>query len=137
MKQREGAKALSRAEQLQRLAIRAGEDPDVLAVLLFGSMGRSDVTPASDVDVCLVLQPQAGERTSAKRLEYLAEFELDIQVFQQLPLYLRQRVLHEAQVLLCKDEAALYELAYRTVQAFEDFQHIYYDYLEAVLHARP
>src|SRR3970040_314620 len=111
MKQREGAKALSRPDQLKRLAIRAGEDPDVLAVLLFGSMGRSDVAPASYVDSCLVLQPQAGERPSAKRLEYLAEFELDIQVFQQLPLYLRQRVLHEAQVLLCKDEAALYEFA--------------------------
>ena len=109
----------------------------MLAVLLFGSVGRGDVTPASDVDVCLVLQPRAVERMSAKRLEYLAEFELDIQVFQQLPLYLRQRVLHEGQVLLCKDEAALYELAYRTVQAFSDFRHIYYDYLEAVLHARP
>ncbi len=128
---------LSGADQLKRLAIRAGEDPDVLAVLLFGSVGRGDVTPASDVDVCLVLQPRAGERMSAKRLEYLAEFELDIQVFQQIPLYLRQRVLHEAQVLLCKDEAVLYELAYRTVQAFEDFRHIYYDYLEAVLQARP
>src|SRR3970040_3080214 len=106
MKQREGAKALSRPDQLKRLAIRAGEDPDVLAVLLFGSVGRGDVTPASDVDVCLVLQPRAIERMSAKRLEYLSAFELGVQVFQQLPLYLRQRVLHEGQALLCKDEGA-------------------------------
>src|SRR3990172_12745215 len=64
MKQREGAKALSRPDQLKRLAVHAREDPDVLAVLLFGSAGRGEVPPASDVDVCLVLQPQAGERTS-------------------------------------------------------------------------
>jgi hypothetical protein len=31
-----------------------------------------------------------------------------------------------------KDEDALYEVAFRTAQAFEDFKHIYRDYLEQV-----
>src|SRR3970040_1750388 len=38
-----------------RLVARATKDPDVLAVLLFGSRPRGDAAPSSDFDVCLVL----------------------------------------------------------------------------------
>ena len=31
-----------------------------------------------------------------------------------------------------RDENQLYELAFRTAQAFEDFKHIYYGYLKEV-----
>jgi hypothetical protein len=66
-----------------------------------------------------------------KRWEYL-RFDLDIKIFQQLPLYVRRRVLKEGIVLLVKDEDQLYELAFRTAKEFEDFKHIYRDYLEAI-----
>jgi hypothetical protein len=57
---------------------------------------------------------------------------LDIHVYQQLPLYIRKRILKEGETLFCRDEDALYELAFRTVQEFEDFKRIYYGYLEEV-----
>ena len=120
---------------LDRVIARAREDPGVLAVLLFGSAATGEVTPASDVDVCLVLRPGATEDMSRKRLEYLSAFDLDIHIFQQLPLYIRQRVLRDGRVVLSKDDDVLYEVAFRTVQAFEDFKHIYRDYLEAVQRA--
>jgi len=87
---------------------------------------------ASDLDVCLVLQPQAADQKAEKRLEYLGEFDLDVQVFQALPLPIRSRVLKEGRILLVKDEDALYALAFRTAQEFDDFRHIYEAYLEAV-----
>jgi hypothetical protein len=43
--------------------------------------------------------------------------------------------LKEGAVLLCKDLDALYVIAYRTAQAFEDFKPIYRDYLNQVAHA--
>ncbi|MFQ5899538.1 MAG: nucleotidyltransferase domain-containing protein [Candidatus Methylomirabilia bacterium] len=128
---------MQRAEALKRLIARGQEDPGVLAVVLFGSVARGQTTPTSDLDVCLVLDPNLREGMSHKRLEYLAEFDLDIHVFQQLPLYVRRRVLKEGQVMLSKDDDVLYELAFRTARAFEDFKHIYRNYLEAVLDARP
>lgn len=121
-------------ERLTPLLRRAQEDTSVLAVLLFGSAARGESGPASDIDICLVLRP--GVDMSKKRLEYLTHFDLDIQIFQQLPLYVRRRVLKEGRVLLSKDDDALYELALRTARAFEDFKHLYREYLEAVLHAR-
>lgn len=129
-----------KATELERLLIKARQDTDVLAVLLFGSAARrQEKTPLSDIDICLVLVPQTKpyERASLsrKRLEYLTHFDLDVHVFQHLPIYIRRRVLKEGRALFVRDEVLLYELAFRTAQAFEDFKHIYYDYLEHVANA--
>lgn len=120
-----------------RLIERAAGDPDVLAVLLFGSVARGEETARSDVDVCLVLTEAAAPRGADKRREYLGAFDLDVHVFQALPLYIRSRVLREGRVLLSKDDDRLYALALRTARAFEDFSPIYRTYLEAVRDARP
>jgi uncharacterized protein len=112
-----------------------------LAVLLFGSMARGEQTSRSDIDVCLVLMPQSTphERIflSRKRLEYLAQVDLDVHIFQALPIYIRSRVLKEGRVLFVRNEALLYAVAFHTAQAFEDFKPIYYRYLEQVAHAGP
>ncbi|MGH7312542.1 MAG: nucleotidyltransferase family protein [Candidatus Rokuibacteriota bacterium] len=122
--------------QLERLIARAREDPAVLAVVLFGSAARGEATSASDVDVCLVLNPDAAGEAGRLRLEYLAGVDLDVQVFQALPLYVRPRVLREGRVLLSKDDDRLYELAIKTAKAFEDFKPIYRRYLDAVFDDR-
>lgn len=122
---------------LQMLVGRAEADPGVLAVVAFGSAVRGGAGPSSDLDVCLVLQPEALHASSEKRLQYLADSDLDVHIFQQLPLYIRRRVLREGRVLLSKDDDRLYALALRTAQAFEDFRHLYEGYLEAVRHDRP
>jgi len=128
-----------KATEIERLLIKARQDSDVLAVLLFGSAARRELYSRSDIDVCLVLVPQTKpyERASLslKRLEYLTHFDLDVHVFQHLPIYIRRRVLKEGRALFVRDEFLLYELAFRTAQAFEDFKHIYYDYLEHVANA--
>ena len=130
-----------RAIEVEKLPAQAGRDPDALAVLLFGSVARGEQTAHSDVDICLVLMPAStpDENTSLlrKRLEYLAQFNLDVQIFQALPLYIRSRILKEGQVLFVRDEDLLYDLAFRTAQAFEDFKPIYYRYLEQVAHVGP
>jgi len=41
-------------------AHRLGEDENVLAVVLFGSLARGDQTPASDADVLIILQDSAS-----------------------------------------------------------------------------
>jgi hypothetical protein len=119
---------------LERLVHRAQHDPDVLAVILFGSQARGQAGPGSDVDVCLVLGPVTDARAAAagKSLEYLSEFDLDLAVFQALPLHVRSRVLREGQVLFVRDEDALYALAARTARAYEHFRPIQRLYLDEV-----
>ncbi len=119
---------------LARLVARAQGDPEVLAVLLFGSQARGNATPASDHDVGLILggSGQLDDGASEKRLQYLALGDLDVVVFQQLPLHIRSRVLREGRVLFTRDEDALYAVAVRTAKAFEGFRHIHRAYLDAI-----
>ena len=129
-----------KTSEIEKLLTRAHHDAEILAVLNFGSTSRGEQTPLSDTDICLILvphsQPYDTQTLTIKRLEYLKDFSLDVQVFQQLPLYIRQRVLKEGRILFVRDESRLYELAFRTVKNFEDFRHIYYDYLGEVASGR-
>ena len=56
----------------------------------------------------------------------------DVQVFQQLPLYVRSEILKEGRLVLVKDEAALYELVIETIKDFEDFRKHYEEYLAGI-----
>jgi predicted nucleotidyltransferase len=117
-----------------RLVAQARSDPDVLAVILFGSRARGSASATSDHDVCLVLtpQPRSDLESGHKRLGYLAHADLDLVLFHQLPLHIRSRVLKDGRVLFVRDEDALYDVAVRTARAFEGFRHIYRGYLDAV-----
>jgi predicted nucleotidyltransferase len=130
---------MSTQAELDRLLRRAAKDTDVLAVLLFGSTARGDSGTGSDVDVCLVLTaaPRSRVQLAEKRMVYLGDVDLDVPVFQSLPLYIRTRVLREGRVLFCRDEDALYDTAFATIRAFERFKRTYRAYLEEVEHGRP
>jgi predicted nucleotidyltransferase len=125
--------------EVDGILTKAKKDADVVAVFLFGSRARGGSVPGSDTDVCLVLRPgNYGPMVlHQKRLSYLKEGNADVHVFSQLPLYIRRRVLKEGKILLCQDDDLLYEIAFRTAQAFEDFRHLYYGYLEELAHVGP
>lgn len=103
-------------------------DPEVLSIILFGSHARQEGSSISDVDIAIVLMPEAYSRyeLSRKRLSYLERFPgLDIHVFQGLPLQICRRVLKEGEILWVRDEDLLYDLAYRTIRKWEDFRPYY------------
>jgi hypothetical protein len=80
---------------------------------------------------CVSSSCRAASRAS-KRLDYLAGTDLDLSIFQQLPLYVRTRVLKEGRVVSVRDEDALYEVAIRTAKQWKDFRPIYRMYLDEV-----
>jgi predicted nucleotidyltransferase len=125
--------------EVDGILTKAKKDADVVAVFLFGSRARGGSVPGSDTDVCLVLGPgnYGPMVVHQKRLSYLKEGNADVHVFSQLPLYIRRRVLKEGKILLCQDDDLLYEIAFRTAQAFEDFRHLYYGYLEELADVGP
>src|SRR2546430_14618125 len=60
---------------LVRLVERAGRDPDILAVVLFGSRARGEGSPGAGTDVCLVLTSAGppGLSSARKRLPVSGE----------------------------------------------------------------
>lgn len=119
---------------LDALLRHVESDDRILAVILYGSQARGDAHAASDHDVCLVMKPENDDKTAsaAAQLDYFEFHELDVRIYQRLPLYVRQRILADGEVLLVKDEDELYEIAFRTIRAFEDFRPFYLSYLEEV-----
>lgn len=115
---------------------KAKKDKDVLAVILFGSYARKE--PYRDIDICLVLYPKKYDKLflSRKKLTYLTDFQkTDIQIYQQLPIYIRTRVLKEGKIIYCKNKDALYDIAIETIKDFNDFEPRYKTYLEGVMNA--
>ncbi len=136
---------IAQKHKLEKILTKAREDEDILAVILYGSRvdDSREETQDSDLDICLVLERKGevkdGEEEdihfSCKRLEYLSEIdpeEIDIQIFQQLPIYIRKRVLEEGSVRFRRDRERLYGLAYRTIQEYHDFEPRLREYLKRV-----
>lgn len=121
-------------EHLDKLIKTVQQDSQVLAIFLFGSRARDDNYKKSDIDICLLMKPNSYTtmELSQKKLEYLKLFDMDIQIFQQLPLYIRVRIIKEGKNLFCANEDQLYQIVFRTIREFGDFEHIYRDYLKEV-----
>jgi predicted nucleotidyltransferase len=64
-------------QALRRLLADAKDDADILAVILFGSQAHGEARPASDVDVCLVLEPRPRLSIEASR-KRLDRSDLDV-----------------------------------------------------------
>ncbi len=123
-----------------KIAECARDDDEVIAVALYGSCARGEYSGISDTDICVFLRPRKYDAMEIhqKRMKYTevaASDKADVQVFQQLPLQIRSRVLKEGKIALVKDEAALYELAFETIKDFEDFRKHYDDYLAGIANA--
>jgi hypothetical protein len=121
-----------------KLVRKARDDSRILCAFLFGSLARQDSRRDSDADICLVLRRggYSSLELSRLRLEYLELFDGDVQIFQQLPLYIRIRIVREGKVLFCQDIDELYKVTFDAIREFDYFADVYRDYLKEVADVR-
>ncbi len=117
--------------RINELIEKAKKDDKIIAVALFGSALKGK---GRDVDICLFLDKKYSNlEMSKKRLGYLKDFgEFDINVFQQMPVYIRIRIVREGKILFVKDEDRLYEIAFDNLKEFEFYEKVYRMCLESV-----
>ncbi len=99
-------------------------------IILYGSAAEERTRKESDIDLCIYYDGSIDE-ASRFRFKVLSEFFediYDIQIFQQLPLYVRVEVL-KGKVIYCRDKKFLYDVAIQTIKEFEEFKHRFYDYI--------
>ncbi len=121
-------------KEIKGIVAALRKDPEILAIILYGSRARGENTPVSDIDLCVVLMPavRSALDLSRKKLAFASNFSEHISIFQQLPIYIRQRVLKEGKLLFSRDTDALYEVAFAFIRELFHFEPIYREYLEGV-----
>jgi len=111
---------------------KLNEMPDIDSVkfaFLFGSVSEGKENRMSDIDFAVYHKGNDSERFKF-RLKLLAKLpdNFDVQIFQDLPLYVRINVL-KGKLIYCSDLDFAYETAYNTIKRFDDFKKGYYDYI--------
>ncbi len=121
--------------ELKKVVRKIAKDKNVIAIMLFGSYARNKKY-ARDVDLCVFLDKNYDSKEFfKKRLSYLAGLpdKFDVQIFQQLPLYVRISVLREGRILYLKNKKILYNLAYNNLKENVFFERHYNNYINQVL----
>ena len=97
---------------------------NVFAILIYGSYAIGDANIRSDVDVCVVLKSNDSEeinnlyrkilRISAKNEKY------DIRIFEQMPLFMKNQVIKNGNVIYAENKAKLEEYFYFFRKLWQD-----------------
>ncbi|PIN90202.1 hypothetical protein COU57_04140 [Candidatus Pacearchaeota archaeon CG10_big_fil_rev_8_21_14_0_10_32_14] len=115
----------------------AKKDKRIIAVALFGSYLKNKEY-ARDVDICLFLDKSYGNKEDSKILfpfyEKIDTHIFDINIFHNLPIYIRSRILKECKMIYTNrdKEDTLYDIAFSTIQEFSSYAKLYYMYLENI-----
>lgn len=100
------------------------KESDAYAAVVFGSYARGE--NYNDIDVAVFTE----EDVEGIVREVSSKF--DIQAFNDLPMYVRKRVLEEGELVYCTDKDRFYDEVVRTIKEYEDFKPIHDEYLERV-----
>ena len=112
---------------------KAQADPRVNGMMIYGSFLHS--SNYRDIDIALFVTPQFSDTQSYNlRLEYLKEVPeyIDLHIFNMLPVAIQHEIL-QGKVIFAKEET--YDLAYLSIQEYEDFVKYRNQYREAYLSA--
>lgn len=111
---------------------RLDREDKVQFIVLYGSLAEGRRGKLSDIDLAIGHEGNKKERFNF-RLKTLGELEdkFDVQIFQDLPLYIKVEVL-KGKVLYARDMKLLNEIALETIREFELFKPHFLDYISRI-----
>jgi len=100
-------------------------------ITLFGSYAKGTSTSRSDIDIAVFYDGNEKERFNF-RIFVGANFpdRYDIQIFQDLPLYVKQEIFKYGKVIYGKDSKEVYECCFSTIKEYERMKKFYEMYYE-------
>ena len=135
MTETERPTGIERSELERRIRDAVADVPGIAALLIFGSRARGTARPTSDLDLAVL--PTAEEAAAKRRVFQTLEMRLHVAVahlsphpeqhvdvvrLDRAPETLRQRVMVEGRMLLCRDPAAWRALRVKTMREVGDRQ---------------
>ncbi len=93
----------------------------VIAVLIFGSAARMDMTQRSDIDICVVA-PKQNTKSLLKEIFRHVDVRgknYDVRIFEELPLYLKMEVIDNHRIIFGNKDS-MYEYFYSVRKLWKD-----------------
>jgi len=120
-KEKESCKPTFDQEKFLQTIKRLPGFQNVRFIIFHGSAAEGRALPDSDIDICIYYEGTADEQWTY-RMNLLKELpdRYDVQIFQQLPLYVRKEVL-KGRPIYVKDKT-IYDTAYDTIKEYEDYR---------------
>src|SRR3989338_5132097 len=104
--------------EVDAVIAEAKKNKSILAVALFGSALKGK---GRDIDLCLFLDKKKSNLEMSKLKREIAgkvSQIIDVQIFQQLPLYIRARIIKEGRIIFVKDLDKLYALYFEVIREY-------------------
>lgn len=128
-------------EQLEVATNYFKNKEDVVVAYLFGSHGRDQATPLSDIDFAVLLtRGLTKSQQFDRRLDYIDALQgllhtdaIDVVVVNQAPLALKYRVFRDGKLLCCRDEDLRILYQAETVSRYLDFKPFIERHEQAIL----
>ena len=108
-------------DEVRRIVEALKKREGVLAVILYGSRAKGVEREESDVDICVVV-PDGREDLFTEILHLMQDERVDIKIFEDMPLFLKIKVIEEGKVLFVRDELKLFEYFHLIRKIWEDEQ---------------
>lgn len=90
----------------------------VEAIYLFGSYAKGKTKPYSDIDLCVI----TGKNPKRESILSNASDKIDTNIFSDLPLDIRFRVIKEGKPLYVKNKLKMHRIKVNTVLSYLDFK---------------
>ena len=116
---------------IEEIVVGAQNDDTITGIILYGSYNQNEYF--EDIDIALAFHEDTPEQMMfSKRIEFSSKFPdfFDFQVLNLLPLAVQKETL-EGRVLY--ETRSLYDLAYRIIREFEDFEKYRIQYVKGVM----
>jgi predicted nucleotidyltransferase len=106
----------------------------VHSIILFGSRARGTETYKSDMDICIIPEPDIEVSLKDRiSLNNLVPENIDISLFDELPVYIRKRIFLEGRVLYTEDMYHILTLSKINDIEYERYKSLKNDYHKNVM----
>lgn len=110
---------------LQLILNTAKEDNDIIAVFVFGSYTRKD-PGYNDIDIQIFVKENVNHFEVLSRymrvVNATEDRTFDISILNDVPLYIKTRVLTEGNIIYVKDNDALYDYSIKVIREWNEFE---------------
>jgi predicted nucleotidyltransferase len=118
------------ADRIPEMIARVSEDPDVVAVLAFGSLAAGELKPLSDLDFGVLVSKQIDRaKRFDKHLDLIGLFtetfateEVDLVLLNDAPMRFSHKIIVTGKLLYCADRAELADFIEKNVKYHLDFR---------------